>query len=58
MADIRALPLPDLVADAVVITNVLHLMPDWRAAVAEAARAPAGVLFVGLGTGGSSMSIA
>lgn len=56
LADVRALPLSDLVADAVVITNVLHLMQDWRSAVAEAARVlvPGGVLFVGLGSGGRS----
>lgn len=56
LADVRALPLSDRVANAVVITNVLHLMDDWRSAVAEAARvlAPAGVLFVGLGSGGRS----
>ena len=51
LADISRLPIPASTADAVMITNVLHLVTDWRAVLAEAARTlrDGGVLLVGLG---------
>lgn len=37
-ADIEHLPIKDRSMDAVLAVHVLHLVPDWRAALAEAAR--------------------
>ncbi len=37
-ADVTALPVGDASYDAVVSFNMLHHVPDWRAAVAESAR--------------------
>lgn len=56
LADVTALPVRDGCADAVVITNVLHLLRDWRTAIADASRAlkSGGVLLVGLGNTGRS----
>jgi SAM-dependent methyltransferase len=38
IADIAALPMPDKCYDVVVDFGAIHLMPRWRAAVAEVAR--------------------
>jgi ubiquinone/menaquinone biosynthesis C-methylase UbiE len=38
VADAQALPLPDASFDAVTMISMLHHVPDWRAAVAEARR--------------------
>lgn len=56
LADVCALPLRAASAHGVVMTNVVHLLRDWRSAVTEAARVlrPSGALFVGLGNGGTS----
>lgn len=56
-ADITSLPVRSEVVDAVLITNVLHLVREWRVAIAESARLlrPGGVLFVGLGNTGRSV---
>ena len=37
-ADIEHLPIKDRIMDAVLAVHVLHLVPDWRQALAEAAR--------------------
>lgn len=37
-ADIESLPIKDRTMDAVLAVHVLHLVPDWRQALAEAAR--------------------
>jgi ubiquinone/menaquinone biosynthesis C-methylase UbiE len=37
-ADAQALPLPDASFDAVTVISMLHHVPDWRAAMAEARR--------------------
>ena len=60
LADITALPLRAGCAEAVLITNVLHLLRDWRTAVAEAAHVlvPGGLLLVGLGNTGRSATAA
>ena len=57
LADVTSLPVSDACADAIVITNVLHLLRDWRAAIAEASRALriGGLLLVGLGNTGRSV---
>lgn len=51
IAEVTALPVGDFLSDAVMVTNVLHLVRDWRQAISEAARVlrPGGMLFVGLG---------
>jgi SAM-dependent methyltransferase len=47
--DIQALPLADATFDAVLAVHVLHLVPDWRGALAEALRVlrPGGVFIMG-----------
>lgn len=54
LGDATALPFANDVVDAGLIRWVLHLIPNWRAAVAELARVirPGGVLVVHLGTYG------
>jgi SAM-dependent methyltransferase len=53
-ADATRLPFRDACADAVLEVHVLHLVSDWRQALAEARRvlAPGGVVLVGRGGGG------
>lgn len=55
-ADVRRVPIATEAIDAVVVTNVLHLLEDWQSVVDEAARVlrRGGVLFVSLGGGGHS----
>jgi ubiquinone/menaquinone biosynthesis C-methylase UbiE len=50
-ADATALPLRDASVDAVLGCHVLHLIPDWRAAVDEACRVlrPGGLLLLDFG---------
>jgi len=57
-ADLTALPLPDASVDGVHLSNVLHLVPDWRGALAELARVlrPAGALVVKTGGGASGLA--
>jgi ubiquinone/menaquinone biosynthesis C-methylase UbiE len=47
--DVKCVPLRDDTADAVVCVHVLHLVPDWRGALGEAARIlrPGGALIQG-----------
>lgn len=49
VADVLQLPFADGAFDAVLITNVLHQVAQWRDALAEAARVlrPGGVLIIG-----------
>ena len=51
LADVTALPVREACAEAVVMTNVLHLLRNWRDALCESARVlrPGGVLFLGRG---------
>lgn len=51
--DITRLPLKTAAFDAVVAVHIFHLVPGWRAALAEAARAlrPGGLLLVGRNDG-------
>jgi SAM-dependent methyltransferase len=51
LADATRLPLRDRSVDAVLEVHVLHLIPAWRAALAEARRvlAPGGVVLIGRG---------
>jgi len=57
-ADLTALPLPDATVDGVHLSNVLHLVPDWRRALIELARVlrPAGALVVKTGGGASGLA--
>jgi SAM-dependent methyltransferase len=50
--DLRQLPLAGGGADGAMLTNVLHLLPDWRSAVGEVGRCvrPGGEIVVGLGS--------
>lgn len=56
VADARELPVRSDSMNAVVVTNVLHLLEDWERLVAEATRVldAHGVVFVSLGGGGRS----
>jgi len=49
-ADIRKVPLPDNIADAIVIADVLDHIPDYSRVIAEAARLlkPQGLLYVNI----------
>lgn len=49
-ADAQALPFADGVFDAVLAVHVLHLLPDWRAALAEMVRVvkPGGAIIQGV----------
>ncbi|HEX6799247.1 MAG TPA: methyltransferase domain-containing protein [Ktedonobacterales bacterium] len=49
MADVTALPFADAAFDAVLGVHVLHLIPEWRAALDEALRVlrPGGVFLLG-----------
>jgi SAM-dependent methyltransferase len=51
LADATRLPFGDARFDAVLEVHVLHLVPDWRRALAEARRvlAPGGVVMIGRG---------
>jgi ubiquinone/menaquinone biosynthesis C-methylase UbiE len=51
VADVTALPLADASVDAVLGCHVLHLIPDWRAALDQACRVlrPGGVLLLDFG---------
>jgi SAM-dependent methyltransferase len=51
LADATRLPVADAAVDAVLEVHVLHLVPDWRRALAEARRvlAPGGVVLIGRG---------
>jgi ubiquinone/menaquinone biosynthesis C-methylase UbiE len=53
LADATGLPLADGSFGAVIASHVLHLIPDWRSAVDEAARVmrPGGVLLADFGGG-------
>lgn len=52
LADATAIPLPDGEFGAAIAVHVLHLIPDWRAAVREMARVagPGGELLIDVGS--------
>lgn len=56
LADATALPVATGGAGSVLLSNVLHLIDDWRIALTEVARAvkPGGCLAINLGTGGAA----
>ena len=59
-ADTTALPVRGASVGGVLVSNVLHHVPDWRAALAEWVRVtrPGGALVLNLGDGGSEGEVA
>ncbi len=57
-ADLTAPPVRDDCVDGVHLSDVLHLVPDWRGALTELARVlwPAGALLVKIGGGASGLA--
>lgn len=57
--DLVRLPFRDAAFGAALVANVFHLIPAWRAAVAEIVRVvvPGGLLLVNLGSGGQDAEV-